>query len=202
MTLAVATVGAAESTPYVPTIAPASAEAARGTAAIGLPPGFKAVLAAAEPELANPVAFTFDDRGRIFVCETFRAEKGVEDNRRHMNWLADDLASRSVEDRLAFIKKHAGANLDHYTREHDRLVDADGDGRFETATVFADGFNDILDGIGAGVLVRDGAVYYTCIPHLWRLRDTDDDGRADERTSLHQGFGVKFAFFGHDMHGL
>jgi quinoprotein glucose dehydrogenase len=206
MTLAVATVGgAAESTPYAPTIAPASGEAARGTAAIGLPTGFKAVLAAAEPELANPVAFTFDDRGRILVCETFRAEKGVEDNRRHMNWLADDLASRSVEDRLAFIKKHAGANLDHYTREHDRLrrlVDADGDGRFETATVFADGFNDILDGIGAGVLVRDGAVYYTCIPHLWRLRDTDDDGRADERTSLHQGFGVKFAFFGHDMHGL
>ena len=40
MTLAVATVGAAESTPYVPTIAPASAEAARGTDAIGLPPGF------------------------------------------------------------------------------------------------------------------------------------------------------------------
>jgi len=196
---------AADPAPYAPTIAPASGEAARGSAAIGLPPGFKAALAAAEPDLANPVAFTFDDRGRIFVCETFRAEKGVEDNRRHMNWLADDLAARSIEDRLALIKKHAGANLDHYTREHERLrrlVDADGDGRFETSTVFADGFNDILDGIGAGVLVRDGAVYYTCIPHLWRLRDTDNDGRADERTSLHQGFGVKFAFFGHDLHGL
>jgi quinoprotein glucose dehydrogenase len=203
--IVIAAVAGLAGEPYQPTVAPASAEAARSTAAIGLPPGFKAELAAAEPDVANPVAFTFDDRGRMFVCETFRAEKGVEDNRRHMKWLSDDLASRSIEDRLAYIKKHAGDKLDHYTREHDRLrrlVDADGDGRFEQATVFADGFNDVLDGIGAGVLARDGEVFYTCIPHLWRLRDRDDDGRADERTALHRGFGVKFAFFGHDMHGI
>ncbi len=190
---------------YRPAVAPASPDAARATEAIGVPPGFRPELVAAEPLLANPVAFTFDDRGRIFVCETFRPNKGVEDNRRHMNWLDDDLAATTIEDRLAYIKKHVGDGIGAYTTEHDRLrrlTDRDGDGRFETSTVFADGFNDVLDGIGAGVLARNGDVLYTCIPHLWRLRDPDDDGVADERTPLHRGFGVRFAFYGHDLHGL
>ena len=191
--------------PYNPPIAAASDEAARATAAIGLPAGFRAELVAAEPELANPVAFTFDDRGRILVCETFRTDRGAEDNRRHMNWLDDDLAARSIEDRLAYIRKHAGPDLKAYTAEHDRLrllVDRDADGRFEGSTIFADGFNDVLDGIGAGVLARNGEVFYTCIPHLWRLRDDNDDGVADDRQSLHRGYGVRFAFYGHDLHGL
>ena len=52
------------------------------------------------------------------------------------------------------------------------------------------------------MLARNGDVYFTCIPHLWKLRDKDGDGRADERQSLHYGYGVRFAFFGHDLHGL
>ncbi|MFM7207084.1 MAG: PVC-type heme-binding CxxCH protein [Planctomycetaceae bacterium] len=202
-TLACGAAAAAE--PYRPPVSAASDEAERACQAIGVPPGFRPELVAAEPLLANPVAFCFDDRGRILVCETFRPEKGVEDNRRHMDWLDDDLAAMSIEDRRATIEKHAGAGITAYTVEHDRLrrlADTDGDGRFETATVFADGFNDVLDGIGAGVLARGGDVFYTCIPHLWRLRDHDDDGIADERTPLHRGYGVRFAFYGHDLHGL
>jgi quinoprotein glucose dehydrogenase len=102
---------AAAAEPYRPVIAAASADAARASAAIGLPPGFRADLAAAEPELANPVAFSFDDRGRIFVCETFRTDRGAEDNRRHMNWLDDDLAARTIEDRLAYLRRHLGDGL-------------------------------------------------------------------------------------------
>ena len=43
--------------------------------------------------LANPVSFAFDEKGRCFVAETFRLHHGVTDNRGHMNWLDDDLAS-------------------------------------------------------------------------------------------------------------
>ena len=39
-------------------------------ATMKLPPGFKAELVASEPDLVNPTAFTFDDRGRIWVTES------------------------------------------------------------------------------------------------------------------------------------
>src|SRR5437588_1148278 len=34
-----------------------------------LPPGFKATLFAGEPDVVQPMAFTFDDRGRLWVVE-------------------------------------------------------------------------------------------------------------------------------------
>ncbi|MFO0947241.1 MAG: PVC-type heme-binding CxxCH protein [Planctomycetota bacterium] len=45
-----------------------------------LPPGFRVELFAAEPDLVNPVAMTFDDRGRAWVAESLeypRSEPGV-----------------------------------------------------------------------------------------------------------------------------
>src|SRR5687767_2236558 len=68
-------------------------------------PGLKVQLFAAEPLLQNPVAFSQDEKGRWFIAETYRQEKGVEDNRAHANWLNDDIAARTVEDRLAMINK-------------------------------------------------------------------------------------------------
>jgi putative membrane-bound dehydrogenase-like protein len=38
-------------------------------ATMRLPPGFKASVFAAEPDLVQPMAFTFDDRGRVWVVE-------------------------------------------------------------------------------------------------------------------------------------
>ncbi len=35
-----------------------------------VPPGFHVDLVASEPELVNPIAMTFDDRGRIFITES------------------------------------------------------------------------------------------------------------------------------------
>src|SRR4051794_25878034 len=34
-----------------------------------LPPGFQARLFAGEPDVVQPIAFTFDDRGRLWVAE-------------------------------------------------------------------------------------------------------------------------------------
>ena len=191
--------------PEEPKIAEASNEGEQALAGFRIPAGLKGELWAAEPMLANPVAFCFDNRGRIFVCETFRQKRGIEDNRDHAHWLDDDLAAQTVEDRLAYIKKHLGEKANEYTKYDDRvrlLEDTDGAGRANKATVFADRFNGILDGTAAGVLFNRGNLYLTCIPHLWQLKDTDGDGRADVRNSLSYGYGVRFAFRGHDMHGL
>jgi quinoprotein glucose dehydrogenase len=191
--------------PAEPTIAAASDEGEQALAGFRIPAGLKGELWAAEPMLANPVAFCFDNRGRIFVCETFRQSRGIEDNRGHAHWLDDDLAAQTVQDRLAYIQKHLGEKANDYTKYDDRirlLEDSDGDGRADRATVFADRFNGILDGTAAGVLFNRGNLFLTCIPHLWLLRDEDGDGRAEVRRSLSSGYGVRFAFRGHDMHGL
>jgi quinoprotein glucose dehydrogenase len=188
-----------------PAIAAASDEGASAMKSFRVPAGMQARLFAAEPDLANPVAFYIDNQGKVYVCETFRQSKGVEDNRGHEHWLDDDLAAQTVEDRLAYIRKHLQQKADDYTKFDDRIrlvEDTNGDGVADRATVFAEGFNSIVEGTGAGVLVHGDNVFYTCIPHLWRLRDQDGDGRADERTSLSNGYGVRFAFRGHDMHGL
>jgi putative membrane-bound dehydrogenase-like protein len=37
---------------------------------IKMPPGFKATVLAAEPEVAKPIAFTHDDRGRVWVVQS------------------------------------------------------------------------------------------------------------------------------------
>lgn len=170
-----------------------------------LAPGMKASLFAAEPMLANPVAFSIDEYGRVFVCETYRQEKGVEDNRDHEAWINDDLASQTVDDRLELYKKHLKKGIQDYAKHQDRirlLADRDDDGRADISTIYVDGFDDPLEGTGAGVLAHNGFVYYACIPKLWAFSDSDDDGKADRRGILSEGYGVRVAFRGHDLHGL
>jgi quinoprotein glucose dehydrogenase len=191
---------------YKPKVAGASPEAAVAAKSIRLAPGLKIELFASEPLLANPVAFCIDERGRFYVAETFRMHAGVTDNRSHMNWLDADMAAKTVADRVAMYKKFLSPDeFKGYQVEHERvklIEDRDGDGKADHATVFADGFKDAADGIGAGLLARKGDVFYTCIPDLWRLRDQDGDGKAEVKESLSTGYGVHVAFLGHDLHGL
>src|SRR6185503_2966693 len=142
-----------------PKVAPASDEGERAIQRFRIPKGFKIELFAAEPLLANPVAFAIDEKGRFYVAETFRLHAGVTDNRSHMDWLDDELACRTVADRVALYRKHLKGKFKDYEKEHDRvrlILDTDGDGKADKASVFADGFNRAEDGLGAGVLARQG----------------------------------------------
>ena len=65
-----------------------------------------------------------------------------------------------------------------------RLEDRDGDGRYEHATVFADGLP-----FPNGVLPCFGGVLVTAAPNIWFFRDRDGDGRADEKAIVLTGFG-------------
>ncbi len=192
-------------TKAAPKVAEASNEGEAAIKRFRLPKGFKAELFAAEPLLANPVSFCIDEQGRFYVAETFRLHAGVTDIRGHMGWLDTELASKSVEERVAYMKKFEGSKINDYTKETDRvrlIWDSDGDGKADKSTVFSEGYNGIADGIGAGVLARKGNVYFANIPNLWLLRDTKGTGVADVKKSLSFGYGVRVGFLGHDMHGL
>src|SRR3954469_18718496 len=49
--------------------------------AMTLPPGFKATLFAGEPDVVQPIAFTFDDRGRLWVVECLSYPKWRSDGK-------------------------------------------------------------------------------------------------------------------------
>ena len=110
-------------------------------------------LVAAEPEVVDPVAACFDEAGRLYVVE-----------------------SRGYP--------HPGKGLpDEKKGVVARLLDADGDGRFEKRTVFAAGFvfpNGILR-YGTGFFVTDA-------PNVWWLEDADGDGKAEKREVVLTGF--------------
>ena len=66
------------------------------------------------------------------------------------------------------------------------LEDKDGDGRYETATVFAE---NLL--MAQGVMPWRGGVLVTQAPNVLFLKDTDGDGKADVRETLYTGFAVE-----------
>src|SRR5262249_24645762 len=63
------------------------------------------------------------------------------------------------------------------------LEDKDGDGFYETSTVFADGLL-----FANGLMPWRGGVVVTAAPHVVYLKDTDGDGKADKREILYEGF--------------
>ncbi|WP_164103290.1 PVC-type heme-binding CxxCH protein [Candidatus Laterigemmans baculatus] len=194
------------SEPVPPTIAEASEEGAQAIAGFRIPEGWQIQLYAAEPDVANIVAFDIDNLGRMFVCETFRQNQGVTDNRGHdEKWLKADLAAQTVQDRIDYHRELLGDAAAEYTKQDDRIrlvEDTDHDGVADSSRVYASGFNQLEDGTGAGVLARGKNVYYTNIPKLYNLIDSDADGVADERVVMSDGYGVRVAFRGHDLHGL
>jgi len=180
----------------------ATPDAEQALARVTVEGGLKVDLWAAEPLLANPVSFAFDEHGKCYVAETYRHTDGVTDTRGHMYWLDDDIASRSVADRVAMYKKHKYPGYEKFGEQLRQVWDSTGGGRADKSTVFAGPFNRPEDGLAAGVLARKGNVYFACIPDLYLLKDTKGDGKADVKESLATGFGVHVQFIGHDLHGL
>src|SRR5207247_1378267 len=82
-----------------PVMDPASDDAQLAIKHFSLPQELQAKLWAAEPMLANPVAIDFDEKGRLFVSETYRYRTSVLDIRDYMGMLERDLANRTIEDR-------------------------------------------------------------------------------------------------------
>jgi len=81
---------------------------AEAAAKMQLPPGFKATVFAAEPDVQNPIAMAWDARGRLWVAENYTyAERAVR-------------FDMKLRDRIVIFE------------------DSDGDGRFDSRKVFTD----------------------------------------------------------------
>ncbi len=199
---------------------PAFDAASDGARRFQLAPGLRLDVWAAEPQLSNGVAFSFDGRGRVYIAETHRYGPSVFDITQNTNWLLADMAFRSVDDRARFLTNQFRTNLAILTRDREkvrRVEDRDGDGRADVSEVVVDTPSTAVDGTAAGVLAAAGRVYFGNIPALHIFKFSDPSSRQSKtrsaaaapaenlkletENSLH-GFGVHIGVTGHDLHGL
>ncbi len=115
-----------------------------------VPPGFSVELVAAEPELVNPVAMTFDERGRIWVTESLeypRSEPGP--GRDRVKILEDTDGDGRVDKVTVFaegLNIPSGIAVGHggvwVANSPDILFlqDTDGDGKADKTEVVVTGF--------------------------------------------------------------
>ncbi|MGL5095939.1 MAG: DUF7133 domain-containing protein, partial [Planctomycetia bacterium] len=75
-----------------------------------------------------------------------------------------------------------------------RLEDADGDGKFDKATRYAEGMTFPMGGVW-----HEGALYVASSGAIWKFEDVDDDGVAEKKTQLVGTFGYNGN--GCDLHG-
>ncbi len=216
--------------PAAPVVASPDATAAQSRLKVAS--GLQVTLWAGEPLVKNITSFCFDALGRAYVVETGRRRTSVFDIRNFKDWVEDDLALRSVEQReqflsgmlstnRAFLAAAAPSRPGAFTDfNHDGVIDgrdleveseriqlvwdSTKSGHADKSLTFADGFQTRVSGVAAGVLAQGTNVWFTCIPDLWRLpaADAKSPAVAATRDRLLHGFGVHVAFGGHDLHGL
>ena len=75
-----------------------------------------------------------------------------------------------------------------------RLVDTDGDGRYDKSTVFADKLM-----FPEGAQWYNGSLYVAAPPEIWKFTDDDDDGVADRREVWFDG--KTLTHCANDLHG-
>lgn len=159
-------------------------------------------------EVYSPTALSVADNGHLYLVETHRFRAGVEDNRDFLYWVEDDIASRTTSDRRKMYEKwqHKLAP-DAFTKKSEivrLLVDKNEDDRADESKVFANDFDDLLDGTAAGILASEGQVYFACIPKIYALKDHDQNGSIsnEEKEVIADGFGVRVSLSGHDLNGF
>lgn len=159
--------------------------------------GLRLEVFADSAQVHNPAAIGLDGFGRLFVAEANRWDLGMG-LRSRPGWLIEDLSIQRTADRLAMYRRAAangGLPMAHWTAKADRvrwLEDQDGDGRADRSSVFADGFDDPLDGPAGGLLAGPGGWFFADVPNLWWLADADGDGVSESRRPLAEGFGIRF----------
>ncbi|MGB0326183.1 MAG: PVC-type heme-binding CxxCH protein [Akkermansiaceae bacterium] len=161
---------------------------------------------AAWPLVKHATSFEIDEKGRFFIVESDRLNGGgVLDIRGEGTLTAGDFRLQTIGDRrkqLTSDKKFKPGFFTNISERIARIEDLNGDGIPDKRTEYAQGMNDVLDGVAFSALAVDGALYLTCIPNLWKFEDTNDDGVADKREKMFTGFGVRTSMMGHDLHGI
>ncbi len=146
------------------TLAATAAEVTIGDRVLKIPDGYTIEQVAAAPLVERPIAVSRDERGRLYVTDS----AGMSDR----------------ADKQLAAKPHRIR----------RLEDRDGDGRYDTSSVFADNMM-----FPEGCLWYEGSLYVAAPPQIWKLTDVDGDGVAEKREVWFDG--TTLTGCANDLHG-
>src|SRR3954471_960669 len=145
-----------------------------------VPPGFHVEVVASEPMIRQPVAATFDERGRLWVIEYLQYPKPAG-----LKPVTVDQYLRTEYDRFPEPPPRGPRGADRIKI----LEDTDGDGKADKATVFVEGLN-----LASGLAVGHGGVFVGQAPYLLFYPDKDRDDKPDgDPEVLLAGFGLQDA---------
>ena len=142
--------------------------------------GFAMTLIASEPLIQEPSGVCWDEAARLYVSELhgYNLEGQYDIEALNETGQLDRMVRRIQADEVA--KKKALKGTYGVIK---RLRDSNGDGTMDEAMVFADGLPPCF-----GMVAARGGIIVACAPHIMYLKDSDEDGVADERQILFTGF--------------
>ncbi len=133
-------------------------------------PEFDISLVASEPLINKVMNVDWDEKGRLWVCETPEYPNG----RRELN-------VEKWKDSGSWTTKYDRDPIDRISI----LTDTNGDGVMDKKHVFA----DKLELVTSFCFYKKGVIACAA-PDIWYLEDTDGDETADKRTKLYTGLGA------------
>ena len=136
-------------------------------------PDLRIVLAASEPLIRDPVAFDWDERGRLWVVEMGDYPGGQSEERNGESRASQDRSSSALRSPLSAFPSGRVRMLE----------DTDKNGVYDKATTFLDNL-----AFPNGIHCWRGGVIVTMAPEIFYAEDTNGDNVADVRETMYQGF--------------
>lgn len=206
-----------------PPVAAAMAKSIEATITPQLAEGLTLKLWGVDSLVADPVSIDIDDQGKLYYTRTNRQKNSEFDIRGHQDWELRSIALKNIEDKRAFLRtvlspENSKANewLEDLNGDgsHDwkdlkvekehvyRLEDLDNDGVADLSQRMVEDFDDEVTDAAGAVLKHGDDLFVGIGPDMWRVKDTNGDGLADEKKSISHGYGIHVGFSGHGMSGL
>ncbi len=173
--------------------------------------------------VADPVSIDVDDFGKLYYTRTNRQKNSEFDIRGHQDWEIGSIQLKTIEEKRAFLHKvlspenskknewladlnkdgsHDWKDMTVETEHVYRLEDTSGDGVADMSQLVIDDFHDEVTDAMGGILKHGDDLFVDIGPDMWRMKDENGDGLADEKTSISHGYGIHVGFSGHGMSGI
>jgi len=143
-----------------------------------VPDDLEIELVLSEPDIAQPLQLTFDERGRLWVVEYRQYPEPAG-----LTQVSHDRFWRSVYDKVPLPPPNGVEGRDRVSIHED----TNGDGTFDSHKVFVDGLN-----IATSIAIGRGGVWVLNPPYLLFYPDRDHDDVPDGDPEVHlSGFGLE-----------